>query len=139
MTHPLRQSSRLGYNLPMRVIFAMLLFFACLLQAALAADDSDWATDRGPGHTAQPSCASAARDCCGMITSACVELKYRPRCDWPEHRCVTPYLPCPPCICIEPVCHKPLTPCIPEAPCVCTEPVCHKPVVVVMPEDPCEE
>jgi hypothetical protein len=112
------------------VVIAAVVFGPSIARAAGGCDDHSV-------NIAVDSACAAASDCCRQITIACVELKYRPLCDWPAHQCVVPLAPCAPELCLERVCHKPVTPCYPAAPNPCLPPVCHKPALVVIPEAPC--
>jgi len=120
----------------MRTLLICLVLTLAAGHAALAAGDGS-ASSTG-AERASAACADAARDCCHRISVACIELKYRPLCDYPPHRCPMPYTPCPDVVCVAPPCHMPVVTCYPEAPCISDEPACHKPAVVVIPEDPCE-
>jgi hypothetical protein len=106
---------------------------------ASAADSASTSTSTASAAVVSTACDDAARDCCHRISVTCIELKYRPLCDYPPHLCPVPYTPCGDVVCIEPPCHMPVATCYPEAPCGWCRPVCHKPAVVVIPEDPCEE
>jgi hypothetical protein len=126
-----------GYNSPMRALLFCLVLTLAMSHTAFAAAAS---SARGTGAAGvATACAASARDCCHRISVTCIELKYRPLCDYPPHRCPTPYTPCPEVACVAPPCHLPPVTCYPEAPCIDVQPVCHKPAVVVIPEDPCEE
>ena len=107
----------------------------CLGQAAYAADTSAAGSAKA---SVAASCAKAADSCCRAFRVVCIELKYRPLCP-PPHRCPTPLIPCPPCLELKPVCHKPLLTCFPDAPCICIGEVCHKPAEVTELYDPCAE
>lgn len=108
----------------------------------LAAAADDGCQCGADACTPEALISAAVADCCRLITTACIQAKYTPRCDWPEHQCPTPLSPCNSDICIEPACHKPAVPC---TPCItyCLEPACHKPAVVPVicntcAVDPCE-
>jgi hypothetical protein len=123
----------LRYNLLMRVMAAMLVLLV-LPYIGWATDCSCTAQqqDSVENQAAQP----AAVDCCHLITSICLEVKFQPRCNWPDHKCAVPLEPCDRCLVPDKSCHKPLE-CYMPCDSLCLEEVCHKPAVVVIPEDPC--
>ena len=118
----------LRYNLPMRMLILTIAVALLLPAGALAAGD---------GPAAPDSIRIAADDCCLVFTTACVELKFRPRCDWLAHLCAVPYYPCERRVCIDAPCHQPLMTCEPCDRCVCIDAPCHRPVVTAYPCDPC--
>lgn len=123
----------LRYNLLMRVLAVMLVLLV-LPYIGWAADCSCAAEAQScpDDQVAQP----AMDDCCHLITSVCLEVKYQPRCNWPDHKCPEPLVPCDRCLVPDKSCHKPLE-CYVPCDSICQEEVCHRPAVVVFPGDPC--
>lgn len=115
----------LRYNTGVR-LSCFILLLALVPALARAAEDP-----------CPPRVRAVADACCLAIESACAAVKYRPRCDWPQHRCAVTCQPAARCYCSEPPCHMPVAAC---DPCSCATVVstCHQPVVPLIPCDPCE-
>ncbi|GEM_PF-2331456 len=115
----------LRYNTGMRFCW-LVLMLALIPALAWAADDP-----------CPPRVRAVADTCCQAIEAACATVKYRPRCDWPEHRCAAACRPATRCYESEPPCHQPLAPCDPCS-CAVVVAMCHMPAVPLLPCDPCE-
>ena len=98
----------LRYNTGMRPS-CLIILLALVPTLAGAADDP-----------CPPRVREVAETCSLAIESACAAVKYRPRCDWPEHRCALTCKPAGRCYCSEPPCHQPVAGC---DPCSCAAPV----------------